>query len=607
MARCRSRRSARSRTTSPPSCGSRASSPPSSWTSARSPTSSAPSGAPRSAPCAPRWTRSSQDMRERFRQDDFITRDEREGDRFLLFLSGPRRGDTPFRSENLRKLVERVEEFLNPRVGRLTLPVPQGAAGARRRLRARAVEPPREPRAAGPAPRGRRRSPARRCGRGCATASSASGSWRSSRTARSGPRSSRSSSSGPGARWAGRASRAAPAARTSSCRSSSSAARPATASRRSSSARAGARRSSTGGCSARPAGSSSTPSPPPSATPASSGRGVLDYLGPELAPSAVTLEITERQVIENLNLYREAMHSFTDLGFSFAIDDVGAGYSGLETVAALKPAYLKIDIALVRDVHQKKVSQQVVKAILDMGEGLGATVIAEGIQTREEVRGAARPRRDLGPGLLLRPAGGPLRRAAGGPRRAERGTARASRGARAPPPRRPPPRVRRLGRIAVRRRRRPPRRPRRLPRNPCTAALAATGGVAASAAGALAEVGRLRPRRPRPARVPGAAPPAPRRRASPPAPPRLPPSRSGDIAVAERRRLDRHRREPLRPRRGRASASTRTARAATTCGARAAASAPTSAGGSGSPTTPRARSPSPSPSPSTAPPAPPPS
>jgi EAL domain-containing protein (putative c-di-GMP-specific phosphodiesterase class I) len=46
----------------------------------------------------------------------------------------------------------------------------------------------------------------------------------------------------------------------------------------------------------------------------------------------------------------------------------------------------------VRDVHQKKVSQQVVKAILDMGEGLGATVIAEGIQAREE----ADVLRDLG-------------------------------------------------------------------------------------------------------------------------------------------------------------------------------------------------------------------
>jgi EAL domain-containing protein (putative c-di-GMP-specific phosphodiesterase class I) len=114
------------------------------------------------------------------------------------------------------------------------------------------------------------------------------------------------------------------------------------------------------------------------------GRGVLDYLGPRLSPQLVTLEITERQVIDNLNLYREAMHSFIDLGFSFAIDDLGAGYSGLETVATLKPTYLKVDMSLVRDVHQKRVSQQVVKAIVEMGAGLGATVIAEGIQTADE-------------------------------------------------------------------------------------------------------------------------------------------------------------------------------------------------------------------------------
>jgi EAL domain-containing protein (putative c-di-GMP-specific phosphodiesterase class I) len=114
------------------------------------------------------------------------------------------------------------------------------------------------------------------------------------------------------------------------------------------------------------------------------GRGVLDYLGPRLSPRLVTLEITERQVIENLSLYRDAMHSFIELGFSFAIDDLGTGYSGLETVAALKPGYLKIDMSLVRDVHQKRVSQQIVKAIVDMGNGIGATVIAEGIQTHDE-------------------------------------------------------------------------------------------------------------------------------------------------------------------------------------------------------------------------------
>ena len=114
------------------------------------------------------------------------------------------------------------------------------------------------------------------------------------------------------------------------------------------------------------------------------GRGVLDYLGSSVSPQMVTLEITEKHMIENINLYREAMHSFLDLGFSFAIDDVGAGYSGLETMANLGASYFKIDMALVRDVHQKRVSQQVVKAILDMGTGVGAIVIAEGIETAEE-------------------------------------------------------------------------------------------------------------------------------------------------------------------------------------------------------------------------------
>ena len=132
----------------------------------------------------------------------------------------------------------------------------------------------------------------------------------------------------------------------------------------------------------------------------------------------MTLEITEGQVIENLNLYREAMHSFLDLGFTFAIDDVGAGYSGLETIANLGANYLKIDMGLVRNIHEKKVSQQVVKAILEMG--------TRGGRGRDRARGSRRrrrrrPSRSLGaplrPGLLLRAAAGsrtrrPRRRAA---------------------------------------------------------------------------------------------------------------------------------------------------------------------------------------------------
>lgn len=323
-------------------------------------------------------------MRERFRQDDFVTRDEREGDRFLLFLSGPRRGDSPFRSETLRKLVARVEEYLNPRVGRLTLPYvkerPVLVAGYGVVLWSPLESPERqilrlvEDAAACAQMRGRIRERDQRerlleiiQNRELWTAFQpivklADGGVLAWEGLSRGPRG--SDVELPMVLF-GRAARYGVTEELErACR------RQAFVDWRA------LGRQERLFINTVPATVRDT---------SFLGRGVLEYLGPQLAPNAVTLEITERQVIENLNIYREAMHAFTDLGFSFAIDDVGAGYSGLETVATLKPAYLKIDIALVRDVHQKKVSQQVVKAILDMGDGLGATVIAEGIQTREEV------------------------------------------------------------------------------------------------------------------------------------------------------------------------------------------------------------------------------
>ena len=324
-----------------------------------------------------------QSMRENFRQDDFVTRDEREGDRFLLFLSGPRRGDTPFRSETLRKLVGRVEEYLNPRVGRLTLPYlkerPVLVAGygvvlwspleSPERQILRLVDDAAACRDAGADPRAR---PARAAVRDHPESRDLDGV---------------PADRGPQGRQRAGLEGLSRGPRGIRRRAADDAVRPGDALRDDRGARArvpppGLRRLAR---LARKERLFINTVPATVRDTSFLGRGVLEYLGKDLAPGNVTLEITERQVIENLNIYREAMHSFTDLGFSFAIDDVGAGYSGLETVATLKPAYLKIDIALVRDVHQKKVSQQVVKAILDMGVGLGATVIAEGIQAREEV------------------------------------------------------------------------------------------------------------------------------------------------------------------------------------------------------------------------------
>jgi EAL domain-containing protein (putative c-di-GMP-specific phosphodiesterase class I) len=101
------------------------------------------------------------------------------------------------------------------------------------------------------------------------------------------------------------------------------------------------------------------------------------------------------------------MSYFTDLGMSFAVDDVGAGYSGLESIAHLKPDFLKIDTVLVRDVHASAVNQAMVKAIVAIGHGIGAAVIGEGIQSEDEVQALRAIGVDYGQGFhLARPDAG---------------------------------------------------------------------------------------------------------------------------------------------------------------------------------------------------------
>jgi EAL domain-containing protein (putative c-di-GMP-specific phosphodiesterase class I) len=118
-------------------------------------------------------------------------------------------------------------------------------------------------------------------------------------------------------------------------------------------------------------------------------------------PRRIVMEITEKLVIENLSLFQDAVTYFTDLGMSLAVDDVGTGYSGLETIAKLRPSYLKIDMSLVRDIHASKVNQEILKAIILIARGVGAKVIAEGIQVAEEFKTLQALGIDYGQGYLL--------------------------------------------------------------------------------------------------------------------------------------------------------------------------------------------------------------
>jgi PAS domain S-box-containing protein len=99
---------------------------------------------------------------------------------------------------------------------------------------------------------------------------------------------------------------------------------------------------------------------------------------------SVVLEITERGGLEEIKDVRPRIAMLRNLGFRLAIDDLGAGYSGLITFAQLEPDFVKLDMSLVRDVHRDLTKRRLVQGIAALCKRMGIRLIAEGIETIEE-------------------------------------------------------------------------------------------------------------------------------------------------------------------------------------------------------------------------------
>lgn len=104
-----------------------------------------------------------------------------------------------------------------------------------------------------------------------------------------------------------------------------------------------------------------------------------------LIGSNIVFEITERFAIENYALFQREQSYYSNLGFGLAVDDIGTGYGSLEAIANLKPEYVKVDISIVRDIHQSNVKQELMKALIDIGRKVGAKILAEGIENQDEL------------------------------------------------------------------------------------------------------------------------------------------------------------------------------------------------------------------------------
>ena len=115
-----------------------------------------------------------------------------------------------------------------------------------------------------------------------------------------------------------------------------------------------------------------------------------DLFAPEAPLSAfagrVVLEITERAALTDMKAVRDKVQSLRNLGYRIAVDDLGAGYAGLQSLVILTPEIVKIDMELVRNIDTSPTKATLVAAVITLCRQLGAKVIAEGIETDEEFR-----------------------------------------------------------------------------------------------------------------------------------------------------------------------------------------------------------------------------
>jgi len=117
--------------------------------------------------------------------------------------------------------------------------------------------------------------------------------------------------------------------------------------------------------------------------------GFAEWLGRELAtsgvdPHSVVLELTEHGGVPQESALAGAIAPLRKLGCDIAIDDLGAGSSGLKTWSAIRPEFVKVDRYFVAGIEEDPVRGEILRSVVDMGRATGSHVIAEGIENREQ-------------------------------------------------------------------------------------------------------------------------------------------------------------------------------------------------------------------------------
>jgi EAL domain-containing protein (putative c-di-GMP-specific phosphodiesterase class I)/DNA-binding NarL/FixJ family response regulator len=128
---------------------------------------------------------------------------------------------------------------------------------------------------------------------------------------------------------------------------------------------------------------------------------------PEPLRSKTVMEITEKSIIDDFGHFREVVTQLRERGFRIAIDDAGAGYSGLQTMVEIEPDFIKLDISLIRGLDTSVVKQKLIKTLRTFCVDAGITLIAEGIETEEQLAALKELQIPYGQGYLFAYPGSP--------------------------------------------------------------------------------------------------------------------------------------------------------------------------------------------------------
>ena len=113
-------------------------------------------------------------------------------------------------------------------------------------------------------------------------------------------------------------------------------------------------------------------------------KAILDHHG--LPVERVVIELTERETVLDLAQLRNNLVALRGAGIRIAADDVGAGNAGLRLLSQFRFDIVKLDLTLVQEGAERDSSQAVLRSLRDLAQRWGSFVIAEGLETREQLK-----------------------------------------------------------------------------------------------------------------------------------------------------------------------------------------------------------------------------